>query len=167
MAEKRVIAVRWKDSEAKVEVRRDESSEAVAEKLRKSFKIPEGKAFAGLSNEDDEMLDPQTLTGETLVAAQAHKYWLLLASNSQTGSNNLSRNQEKKSMRGQDSTNDVRQKHQIQLQEVSNLDSFISTIINDINPTTRILLIKVKNSKILEQLVSKSQPFEQKTSRDC
>lgn len=167
MSEKCMIAVKWKDTEAKIEIRREDSYEAVMDKLRKSFKIPEGKTIAGLSNEDDEMLDPQKLSGECLVVAPANKFWLLLASNSQSGSNNLSRNQEKKSMRGQDSAGEVRQKHQIQLQEVSNMDSLISTILNDINPTTRILLIKVNSNKRLEQLVSNSPPFEQKTSRCC
>jgi hypothetical protein len=67
-------------------------------------------------------------------------------------------------MRGQDAL-DGRPKHPIQLQEVANLDSFISTILNDINPTTRILLIKVRNRKRLDQLVSRAPPFEQKLSK--
>ena len=167
MSEKCLIVVRWKDSEVKVEVRPEDSCEAVTEKLRKSFKIPEGKTVAGLSNEDDEMLDPQTLSGAHLASLPSRKYWLLLASNSQSGSNNLSRNQEKKSMRVQDSGSDSQQRHQIQLQEVSNIDSFISTILNDINPTTRILLIKLRNKKRLELLVGKSPAFEQKISSRC
>lgn len=163
MGHSQYISVKWRELEKQFEITANLDVEDLFERIKSGFGIGLDKPIAGLTTLEGDMLQPEEITAPRLIRAGSKFLLLLSAASSQSKIPLKTFEKKPGAVKANGNSNPV-PSHTVVFQEIQNLDSFFATTLNEVKPTTRLLMIKVSNRRDLEKFTSEPLKLTEKMS---